>query len=441
MLQVAWAGAGATTIIYLAAIASIQSDLYEAAELDGAGIFSRIWHVTLPQMRGVILLMLLLQIIGTFQIFAEPFIMTGGGPENKTTTLLILIYRYAFIQGDYGKADDVEPSGGPDARCRLDRLSVRDQEVEHSPMTGVLVQRPQKQRRDPEAGRSVISSTERRRPRTRIVLTVVVVVVLAGLIIASAGPLAWLAKAATSTTADTVQHPLELWPSGFTWDNFFPAWTQLGIDLALWNSFVQALGSTLLTLLVALTGAYVISILRPKYAPILSAAVLATLFIPGVISLVPLYITVLDVPIVHLNLLNTYWAVWLPAAASAFNVLIVSRFFDALPRELFEAARVDGANSWRVFWQIVLPLSRPIIGVVAVLSFIAAWKDFLWPLLVLPSSTLQPLSVVLQKASGGVEVSMLMAGMFLSVVVPVALFLLFQKQFLNSAGQAGALKG
>ena len=104
VLQATWASFGTATIIYLATLMSIQTDLYEAAETDGAGVFRRFWHITLPQMRGVILVLLLLQVIGTFQVFTEPYIMTGGGPENRTVTILLLIYRYAFISGDYGRA-------------------------------------------------------------------------------------------------------------------------------------------------------------------------------------------------------------------------------------------------------------------------------------------------------------------------------------------------
>ncbi|MGW3623231.1 carbohydrate ABC transporter permease [Streptomyces sp. NPDC000880] len=104
VLAATWAHAGSTTLIYMAALSSVPADLYEAAELDGASIWRRIWHVTLPQMRGVILIMLLLQIIGTFQVFTEPFILTAGGPEDSTVSILLLIYRYAFLNGDYGTA-------------------------------------------------------------------------------------------------------------------------------------------------------------------------------------------------------------------------------------------------------------------------------------------------------------------------------------------------
>lgn len=104
VVQATWAGFGTATIIYLAALASIRTELYEAAEVDGAPIWRRLWHVTLPQLRGVILLLLLLQIIGTFQLFTEPFLMTGGGPQNATISILMLIYNYAFRFGDFGAA-------------------------------------------------------------------------------------------------------------------------------------------------------------------------------------------------------------------------------------------------------------------------------------------------------------------------------------------------
>lgn len=104
VLQATWAGAGTALLIYLAAITSVRPELYEAAELDGAGIRSRIWHVTLPHLRGVLLVMFLLQVIGASQVFAEPFLFTGGGPQNSTLTVMLLLYRYAFSEGDYGAA-------------------------------------------------------------------------------------------------------------------------------------------------------------------------------------------------------------------------------------------------------------------------------------------------------------------------------------------------
>ena len=104
VLEAVWAGIGTSTIIYMAALRSIRTELYEAAEIDGASILRRVWHVTLPELRGVMVIMGLLLVIGAVQVFTEPFIFTSGGPVNATTTLVLLLYRYAFIFGDFGKA-------------------------------------------------------------------------------------------------------------------------------------------------------------------------------------------------------------------------------------------------------------------------------------------------------------------------------------------------
>jgi len=104
VLYATWAGAGSTAIIYIAALRTVSTELYEAAEIDGASIWRRMWSVTVPQLRGVILVMMLLQLIGTFQIFTEPFLFTGGGPNNATQTILLKIYNYAFVYGDFGAA-------------------------------------------------------------------------------------------------------------------------------------------------------------------------------------------------------------------------------------------------------------------------------------------------------------------------------------------------
>jgi multiple sugar transport system permease protein len=104
VLQATWANAGGTVIIYLAALSGMTSELYDAAEADGAGLFRKIWHVTLPQMRNILLITLILQVIATFQVFTEPYLMTDGGPERSTTTVLLQIFNYAFRRGDYGAA-------------------------------------------------------------------------------------------------------------------------------------------------------------------------------------------------------------------------------------------------------------------------------------------------------------------------------------------------
>lgn len=302
------------------------------------------------------------------------------------------------------------------------------------------VSRRRRRRQDDAIERSIISTMDRKNGGLRIAVGIAGALVLLALAITCAGPLFWLFKAATSTSTETLANPLALWPSGLHWDNLLEAWTSIQFGTYLRNTLFVCVGSWFFGLLVATTGGYGIAVLRPRYASAVNALVLATLFIPGVISLVSLYLTVVKLPIFGVNLLNTFWAVWLPSSASAFSVLLVARSLQAIPRDLFDAAKIDGAGPFRMFASVVIPLSRPIIGVISLLTLIGAYKDFLWPLLVLPRADLQPISVALPRIESSTDLAVFMAALFISVVIPVLLFLVFQRQFLRAAGNAGAIK-
>ncbi|WP_052367013.1 carbohydrate ABC transporter permease [Paraoerskovia marina] len=303
--------------------------------------------------------------------------------------------------------------------------------------------RPRKARKagSAAADRGILSPSDWRRRGVGSWLRLSHVLLFAGLVVGGLGPILWLAKSAVTPTQDTLRTPMAIFPNGVDWANLATAWTRFEIDLYFYNTIVLALGSWLIQVLVAATGGYVLSVLRPAWGRVATALVLSTLFIPAVVLLVPLYLTVLDVPVVHVSLINSWWGVWLPAGASAFNVILVKRFFDNLPREIFEAARVDGAGPFRVAWSIVMPMSRPILGVVSVFAVIAAWKDFLWPLLVLRDPAKQPLSVRLPALANYVELDVFLAALAISTALPIVIFLVFQRMFLSGAGLGGAVKG
>jgi multiple sugar transport system permease protein len=225
------------------------------------------------------------------------------------------------------------------------------------------------------------------------------------------------------------------------WSNLREAWVNVDVGRYFWNTIVVAAGSWLSQIIVATTGGYALSVLRPRYAKLIKGLLLGTLFIPGVVLLVPLYIEIVRPPLIHHTFIDTYWAVWVPAGASAFNVVIVTRFFDNLPREIFEAARIDGAGPFTLFWKIVLPLSKPILGVVSVFAVLASWKDFLWPLLVLTTPSKQPLSVRLPSIASQTSLGVFLAAMFIACLVPIGGFLIFQRSFLRGNGLGGAIKG
>ena len=262
------------------------------------------------------------------------------------------------------------------------------------------------------------------------------------LILIGLGPVVWLAKGAITPTIDTLRNPLALFPHGAAWSNLTEAWSQVHVGRYFWNTVVLAFGSWLCQIVVATTGAFVLSVLRPAWGKFIYWLLLGTLFVPAIVLVVPLYIEIVHPPLIRHSFVESYWAIWLPAGASAFNVVLMKRFFDNLPRELFEAAKIDGAGPVRLFFSIVLPLSKPILGVVSIFAILAEWKNFLWPFLVLTNSPdRQPLSVRLPAIQPQTQIGVLLASMLIASLVPLIGFLVFQRTFLRGTGLGGALKG
>jgi multiple sugar transport system permease protein len=262
------------------------------------------------------------------------------------------------------------------------------------------------------------------------------------LILIGLGPVVWLAKGAITPTIDTLRNPLALFPHGAAWSNLSEAWSHVNVGRYFWNTVVLALGSWLCQIVVATTGAFALSVLRPAWGKFIYWLLLGTLFVPAIVLVVPLYIEIVHPPLIKHSFAESYWAIWLPAGASAFNVVLMKRFFDNLPRELFEAATIDGAGPVRLFFSIVLPLSKPILGVVSVFAILAEWKNFLWPFLVLTNSPdRQPLSVRLPAIAPQTQIGVLLASMLIASLVPLIGFLVFQRTFLRGTGLGGALKG
>jgi multiple sugar transport system permease protein len=313
--------------------------------------------------------------------------------------------------------------------------------VEHIVVRLPPIRRGPRRQTQEQADRGIVSAADWRRGRIRWTMRIIHVATLLFLLIVGLGPLLWMAKSAVTPTQETLRMPMALWPSGPDFGQLATAWSRTHIDRYLLNTIWIAVGSWVVQIVVATTGGYALSVLKPRFHRLLSGLVLATLFVPALVLLVPLYLTVVDVPLLHLRMVDTFWAVWLPAGASAFNVVVIKRFFDNLPREIFDAARVDGAGPFQLFWRIVLPMSRPIIGVVSVFAVIATWKDYLWPLLVLRKPDLQPLSVRLPTLQPTTDLGVFIAALTISSLIPIALFLIFQRLFLRGPGLSGALKG
>lgn len=288
--------------------------------------------------------------------------------------------------------------------------------------------------------RSLVSPLALRSVRGKMTYWTVLVVVVIGFTLAFVFPLYWMVTGALKSPEEIAQIPPSFFPKHFDWHVYADAWNQLQLGVFLKNTALYAGGAWLFTLAVDVTAAYALSKLRPFFGKVILALMLATLMIPPMVLLLPTYLVAKDVPLFHFNLLNTPWAIWLPAAANGFFIFLLKRFFDSIPRELLEAAEIDGASPMRILWSIVLPVSRPILGVVSILSVVTVWKDFVWPLLVLPETDKMSISVGIASLSAQMPQNVLIASLVIASLPTILVFFVFQRSIMAGL-TAGSLKG
>jgi multiple sugar transport system permease protein len=308
-----------------------------------------------------------------------------------------------------------------------------------------LFTRQRYRRREEESfERTLISPLVLRRPKGRLIYWTVFALLLISTLI-TFGPLYWMFSSALKSSIEIFQNPPTLWPLHPAWNNYVSAWNVLQYPLYFGNTLILAAGAVVLQLLVSATAAFALSKLRPAGKGIIQFIFFSTLMVPPVVYLIPQFVNISDLPLIHVSLINNWGGVWLPEAASALNILILKSFFDTIPTELTDAARLDGANGWQLFTRVILPLSRPALAVVTIFTVVASWKDFLWPLLVLFNPDVQPLSVAIYHEAGinsnfPLPFNYLMAGLVLASIPPILLFLLFQRQIIRGINLTG-LKG
>jgi multiple sugar transport system permease protein len=292
--------------------------------------------------------------------------------------------------------------------------------------------------------RTLVSPLTLRRPKGRLIYWAVFALLL-GTTLVTFGPLYWMFSSALKSSIEIFQSPPTIWPLNPAWINYVNAWNVLRYPLYFGNTVILAAGAVILQLLVSATAAFALSKLRPAGKGIIQFVFFSTLMVPPVVYLIPQFVNISNLPLIHVSLINNWAGVWLPEAASALNILILKSFFDAIPSELTDAARLDGANAWQLFSRIILPLSRPALAVVTIFTVVASWKDFLWPLLVLFNPEVQSLSVAIYHESGinstyPLPFNILMAGLVLASIPPILLFLVFQRQIIRGVNLTG-LKG
>jgi ABC-type glycerol-3-phosphate transport system permease component len=260
----------------------------------------------------------------------------------------------------------------------------------------------------------------------RLVLAVVVGIVMVF-------PL-WIMLVTAFSGQSVFAEELELWPKRITLDNFqrvFSAW-----PVGSWfvNSVVVTAITTILTVVISVMAGFAFAKLRFPAKTVLFLGLLATMMIPTQAILVPQFRIVNA-----LGLVGTFWAVIIPGAAATFGIFLARQFMLAIPEEILEAARIDGAGTFRIFLNIVLPLCKPLLAVLTLLTLMYQWNDFLWPLIALKDPDLYTLPVGLQFLQGEfrTDYGALMAMTLIAVAPLVVLFLAFQRFFVQGLATTG----
>jgi len=248
-------------------------------------------------------------------------------------------------------------------------------------------------------------------------------------------PLAWTVDTALKVESETTTVPVT-WipPSGFTLESFGEILA--GGNMLRWyfNSFLTSSIITLAVVLLASLAAFGFSRIAFRGRTFLFFVIIAGLIIPPQILIVPLF-TEMNA----LGLVDTYWGIILPQIAAPIAVFIFKQFFDGIPHELEDAARVDGASRLRVYWQIWMPLSRPAIAAVAIFIFVLSWKNFLWPFIVVTNTDMMtiPVGIATVQSSYGVRYADIMASAVLAGLPLIIVFLFFQRQIVQGIANTG----
>jgi multiple sugar transport system permease protein len=288
----------------------------------------------------------------------------------------------------------------------------------------------------------------RRRPARAVAGTVVWYVAVSAIAVVMVAPLVWTLATSFKPASEIVSGALSLVPDNPTVDNFVQVFRDVPFGRYFVNSLVLGVGGALTNVFFGGLGGYALAKLRFRGRAGVFAMFLSSLMIPGIVTMIPTFLILRHMPLAGgndllgqggLGLLNTYAAVIVPGAAGAFAVFFMKQFFETLPDELGEAARIDGASEFRIFLQVYFPLARAGLAVLGILSFQAGWNNFLWPLIVLNDPAMMTVQVGLSSFVNDYETAFgpLMAGTVVASLPVLLVFLLAQRWIIEGVAHVG----
>lgn len=464
-----WKGIPFYTLLLLAGLKAIDVSQLEAAEVDGASAVQRFRHVTLPGMRYVIVVVVLLSFISTFNQFGLIYLMTGGGPGGATRLYSILAYEKAIGSLQYGPGSAIALSVAPlmalliwllakfmrndnrqaptDRKPHLrDRISSG---VTHlfsllldaiawpfdmvfrgfarigSALSALFPHKPGR----PHTGRE-------RNARVQLALRMLMLVPVLLFVLF---PFYWVIVTSFKTTPQISERTTIFWPDPFTLDQYSSLIWNTPFLIWFRNSVIVAAASTVVSVSFAALAAYALTRLKFAGSGLLTTFILITYLLPGTLLFIPLYQTLSNI-----GLINTYGAliVTYPTFLMPFATWVLIGYFRSIPVELEEAAMIDGANRFQAFWAITLPLAAPAILSVTLFAFTNAWNEFLFAFVFVTSESLRTLPIGLQSMVVGdlLPWGQLMAASLLTAI-PVAALYLYMQRYLVGGLTIGGVKG
>jgi multiple sugar transport system permease protein len=285
-----------------------------------------------------------------------------------------------------------------------------------------------------EAAAAEIVTTERRRISLKTVLLYATVIAITLVMLA---PFAWMLSASLKLNRDVFAFPIQWIPPEPRWENYVEIWTKIPLALFIWNTAKLTIIVTLLQLLTSSFAAYAFAKLRFPFRDTLFLGYIATIAMPWQVYMVPQFLLMRE-----LDLNNTHTALILLQAFTAFGVFLMRQFYQSIPDELCEAARIDGMSEYGIWWRIMLPLSKPALSTLVIFTFVNTWNDFLGPLIYLTKTELKTIQIGLRMfiTQYSAEYGLIMAASVVALIPVLVVFLALQRFFVQGIATTG-LKG
>jgi multiple sugar transport system permease protein len=277
-------------------------------------------------------------------------------------------------------------------------------------------------------------SEQRRLPSPRWLGRLALYLLAALLAVVMLGPLLWMLSSSLKTSSEALAIPARLLPSSFQWANYLAVFTRVPFGRYLLNSFIVATTVTVVALLFHSMAGYSLARLRYRGRNLIFVSILSTMMVPFTAIVVPLFILIRT-----LGWIDTYQAMIIPAIPHAFGIFLLRQFYLSIPRELEEAALIDGAGLMGVYWHVMLPLSRPIMAALGIFFFLANWNSFFWPLVVVQSPDLWTVQLGIQHFTGehATDWSVVMAASTVAALPTLILFLVLQRRLVEGIKLTG----